>query len=139
MIYNKKLRKLSQKELANMTAMGIVESLADTFTLFDPINHFNRFLVLAIVILVLTVITLFTLKCILAYLHKVVKHNDREKSVFTVRLHNLQHNCNLMRRGRGVVGNAAEHWLDSRVLVSTRAFDLPFVNCCYLLCSLPSV
>lgn len=72
--------------------MGLVESLADTLALFNPINHFNRFLVLAIVILVLTVITLLALKCILAYLHKVVKQNDRERAVFTVRLHNLQHN-----------------------------------------------
>lgn len=69
-----------------------MESLADTIDLFNPIKHFNRFLVLVIVILVLAVINLLALKCSLPYLHKIVKQNDREKTWFTVRLYNLQLN-----------------------------------------------
>lgn len=69
-----------------------MESLTDTLDLFNPIKHFNRFLVLVIVILVLSVINLLALKCTLAYLHNTVKQNNREKALFTVRLHNLQ--CN---------------------------------------------
>lgn len=61
-------------------------SLADTIASFDPMNHFNRFLILVIVILVWTVISLLALKNVLVGLHKNVKQHDREKKtdVFTV-------------------------------------------------------
>lgn len=61
-------------------------SLADTISSFNPMNHFNRFLILVIVILVWTMISLLALKHILVRLHKNVKQHDREKKmdVFTV-------------------------------------------------------
>lgn len=51
-----------------MTGMDVTESLADMIVSFNPVNHFDRFLVLTNVILVLTTVTLVALKCILTYI-----------------------------------------------------------------------
>lgn len=61
------------------------------FHLVQPHKSPNRLLVLAIIHF-LAIITLLALKCILAYLHKIVEQNGRDKAVFTVRLQNPQHN-----------------------------------------------
>lgn len=66
--------------------MDVTASLEDTIASFNPMNHFNRFLILVIAILVWTMITLLDLKHILVLLHKNVKQCNREKKtdVFTV-------------------------------------------------------
>lgn len=93
MIYDlpEEIKKTFTKELPDVRGMDVMRSLADTLDLLNPIKHFNRFIVLVIVILVLAIINLLALKYSLAYLHKFVKQNDREKALFTVRLHDLQH------------------------------------------------
>lgn len=75
MIYDlqQELKETFKKGLCDVTGTDAVESLADTFFLSNPGNHFVVFLPLAIVIPVLTEITLLALKCILPYLCKIIK------------------------------------------------------------------
>ena len=66
-----------------------MESLADAIASFNPMNHFNRILIVAGVALVLG-LALLVLKCVLAYLCKIISQIDRKKAIYTVRLHNLR-------------------------------------------------
>lgn len=86
---------------------GCCGNLVDTLASFIPMHHFYRLLILAMVILDFAVITLLALKCILAYLYKIVQQHTREKSVFTLGMYSLQHKyiilninkCTLNKRG----------------------------------------
>lgn len=60
-----------------MTRVDAVDSLADTLASFNPMHHFNRFLIPAIVTVVFAIITLLAWKCILAYLCKTVQQHAR--------------------------------------------------------------
>lgn len=62
------IKKTFLSELPDVSGMDVLESLADTVASFNPMNHFNRFLILVIVILVFAVIILLAFKCILTYI-----------------------------------------------------------------------
>lgn len=94
------IKETLSKRLPATAGMVVVESLADTLASCSPAQHFSRFLVPAIAILVLAAIILLALKCSLAYLHKTVKQNNREKAVLTGELNNRQWNYSLNRSGR---------------------------------------
>lgn len=68
-----------------------MESLADTIASFNPVNHFDKFLILVIAILVFAVIIFLAFRYILTYRYMTVRQPKRERAVFTVWLHNLQH------------------------------------------------
>lgn len=72
--------------------MNVIESLTDAIALFNPINHFNRFLILEpfFFLVVFAVMTLLALKCFLASLRKTMRQRESEKAAFTVWLYNLQ-------------------------------------------------
>lgn len=56
-----------------------MESLADAIALVNPMNDFNRFLILMIAMPVFAVIILLALKYILTYLHKTLRKHEIEK------------------------------------------------------------
>lgn len=58
--------------LPDVFGVHVIESLADTITLFNPVNYFNRFLILMLAILVFAVITLLALKSILTFIPKTL-------------------------------------------------------------------
>ena len=72
-----------------------MESLTDTIASFNPVDHFNRTLIVAGVALVLSIIALFVLKCVFGLFTKDCKTN-RKKAVYTMRLCNLQNNKNFV-------------------------------------------
>lgn len=76
------------KSLPEMTEVNVMESSADILAFFNLVHHLNRFLGLATAILV------FLLIALLAPLCKIVKQHDRENTVFTGRMHDLQHKFN---------------------------------------------
>lgn len=45
MIYDLQQESKNFLKLPDMTRMDVMESLADTITSFNPVHHFNRFLV----------------------------------------------------------------------------------------------
>lgn len=94
------IKETLSKRSPDTTGMAVIESLASALASLNPAQHFSRFLVPAIALLVLAAIALLALKCSLAYSHKTVKQNDREKAVLTARLNNRQRSCSLNRSGR---------------------------------------
>lgn len=70
--------------MPDVFGIDVMESLTDTIALVNPMNDFNRFLVLMIAMLVFAVIILLALKYILTYLHKTPRKHEIEKAAFTV-------------------------------------------------------
>jgi hypothetical protein len=79
------------KKLPELAGMDVTEHLTDGVASLNPMDHFDMFL--AFVIFTIPVMTLLALQCMLIYLDKTVRQLDRQKSIFTIQLHNLQQNC----------------------------------------------
>lgn len=75
------------KKLPEITGMDVMEHLTDGVASLNPMNHFDIFL--AFMIFLIPMMSLLDLKCMLIHLDKTITQLDRQKSIFTIQLHNL--------------------------------------------------